>query len=38
MSQNIGQRRLNFFLEYFDALFYHYFQLNKILKSAQNTF
>ena len=30
MSKNIGQRRLNFYLEYFDALFYHHFQPNKI--------
>ena len=36
--ENIGQRRLNFSVEYFDALFYHHFQPNKILKSAQNTF
>ena len=26
MSENIGQRRLNFSLEYFNALFYHHFQ------------
>ena len=28
MSENIGQRRQNFSLEYFDALYYH-FQPNK---------
>ena len=25
MSENIGQRRLNFSLEHFDALLYHHF-------------
>ena len=27
MSEIIGQRKLNFSLEYFDALFYHHFQI-----------
>ena len=29
-KKNIGQRRQNFSLEYFDALFYHHFQPNEI--------
>ena len=32
MSGNIGQRRLDFSMEYFDTLFYHYFQPNEGLK------
>ena len=28
-SENVGQRRQYFSLEYFDALYYHHFQPNK---------
>ena len=28
MSENIGQGRQNFSLEYFDALYYHHFEPN----------
>ena len=37
MSENIGQGRQNFSLEYFDALYYHHFQPNKF-KISLNTF
>ena len=35
MSENIGQGRLNFFLEYFGAQYLHQLQPKKNLKSAQ---
>ena len=38
MPENIGHGRLNFSLEYFNALFYYHFQPNKILKSAKDIF
>ena len=38
MSENIGQKRQNVSLEYFDALYYYHFQPNKYKLSAQNTF
>ena len=32
ISENIGQRRLNFSRKYFDALFYHFIIISKLIK------